>query len=179
MTKTNEIEDSTMTGSTSTPIPMASSSVETVNIDDSNASSNIQGPPELKSGWKHLFVFTKKAHVGPIIAALAATAFAAGFKTVLSVVLGRVFNIIAEFGNGSAGSSETLSRIGTWCLILLGLGIGNWLASMLFLSLWIVFGELQASSVRHDIFHSLLAKDMAWFDSQSEGISSLLVRIQT
>lgn len=177
MIKTDEIEDSTMTGSTSTPIPMAS--METVDVQDHEAVPNAQGPPELKSGWKHLFVFTKKTHVGPIIAALAATAFAAGFKTVLSVVLGRVFNIIAEFGNGSAGSSDTLSNIGTWCLILLGLGIGNWLASSLFLSLWIVFGELQASSVRYEIFHSLLAKDMAWFDSQSEGISSLLVRIQT
>lgn len=177
MTKFDEMDDSNMTGSTSAT--MALSPVETTDARDSNSSSKAQVSPEAKSGWRHLFVFTKKAHISPILAALAATAFTAGFKTVLSVILGRIFNVIAEYGNGSSDGSETLSRISMWCLVLVGLGIGNWLASMLFLSLWIIFGELQASSVRHDIFHSLLAKDMAWFDSQSEGISSLLVRIQT
>lgn len=134
---------------------------------------------DTKSSWKQLFAFTKKTHTGALIAALIAAAFSAAFKTVLAVILGKVFDIIAGFGNGTYGGDEALSRVSDWALVLLGMGVGNWIASTAFLALWVIFGELQACSVREDIFTSLLSKDMAWFDSQSEGISSLLIRIQT
>ncbi|KAF4336127.1 STE6-`Full-size` ABC transporter responsible for export of the `a` factor mating pheromon [Fusarium beomiforme] len=132
-----------------------------------------------KSSWKQLFLFTRGSHSGALIAALLAAGFSAGFKTVLSVILGKVFDIIADFGNGSLNGNEALSQMGRWALVLVALGVGNWIASTAFLALWVIFGELQASSVRNDIFASLLSKDMAWFDSQTEGISSLLIRIQT
>ncbi|KAH6963419.1 P-loop containing nucleoside triphosphate hydrolase protein [Fusarium avenaceum] len=134
---------------------------------------------DVKSSWKQLFLFTKRSHIGALIAALLAAGFTAGFKTVLSVILGKIFDIIAGFGNGSLDGDQALAQISDWALVLLGLGIGNWIASTAFLALWVIFGELQACSVRHDIFMSLLSKDMAWFDAQSEGISSLLIRIQT
>ncbi|KAF7561460.1 hypothetical protein G7046_g2685 [Stylonectria norvegica] len=156
------------------------SSVQNLNHHDTNTTPQAtQNTKNFKAGWRHLFVFANKAHVGPALAALVATAMTAGLKTVLSVVLGKVFDVIAKYGNGSLNSADTLSEISKWCLVLTGLGIGNWLASTAFLSLWIVFGELQASSVRHKTFKSLLSKNMTWFDSQTEGISSLLVRIQT
>ncbi|KAF5665159.1 ABC transporter [Fusarium heterosporum] len=134
---------------------------------------------DVKSSWKQLFLFTRKSHTGALIAALLAAGFTAGFKTVLSVILGKVFDIIAGFGNGSLDGDQALAQISDWALVLLGLGIGNWIASTAFLALWVIYSELQACSVRHDIFTSLLSKDMAWFDSQPEGISSLLIRIQT
>ncbi|KAF5690975.1 STE6 [Fusarium circinatum] len=134
---------------------------------------------DVKSSWKQLFLFTRRSHSGALIAALLAAGFSAGFKTVLSVILGKVFDIIAGFGNGSLSGDEALSQVGRWAIVLVGLGIGNWIASTAFLALWVIFGELQACSVRQDMFASLLSKDMAWFDSQSEGISSLLIRIQT
>ncbi|KAF5618531.1 STE6 [Fusarium sp. NRRL 52700] len=134
---------------------------------------------DVKSSWKQLFLFTRRSHSGALIAALLAAGFSAGFKTVLSVILGKVFDIIAAFGNGSLNGDEALSQVAGWALVFVGLGIGNWIASTAFLALWVVFGELQACSIRQDIFASLLSKDMAWFDSQSEGISSLLIRIQT
>ncbi|KAH7179800.1 P-loop containing nucleoside triphosphate hydrolase protein [Fusarium flagelliforme] len=134
---------------------------------------------DTKSSWKQLFAFTKRSHTGALVAALIAAAFSAGFKTVLAVILGKIFDIIAGFGNGTFTGDEALSRVSDWALVLLGMGIGNWIASTAFLALWVIFGELQACSVRENIFASLLSKDMAWFDSQSEGISSLLIRIQT
>lgn len=134
---------------------------------------------DVKSSWKQLFLFTRRSHSGALIAALFAAGFSAGFKTVLSVILGKVFDIIAGFGNGTLRGDEALSQVGRWALVLVGLGVGNWIASTAFLALWVMFGELQACSVRQDIFASLLSKDMAWFDSQSEGMSSLLIRIQT
>lgn len=134
---------------------------------------------DTKSSWKQLFAFTKRSHTGTLIAALIAAAFSAGFKTVLAVILGKIFDIIAGFGNGTFTGDEALARVSDWALVLLGMGIGNWIASTAFLALWVIFGELQACSVRENIFASLLSKDMAWFDFQSEGISSLLIRIQT
>ncbi|KAF4451515.1 hypothetical protein F53441_5524 [Fusarium austroafricanum] len=134
---------------------------------------------DIKSSWKQLFLFTRRSHSASLIAALLAAGFLAGFKTVLSIILGKIFDIIAGFGNGSLDGDEALSQISGWAVVLVGMGVGNWMASTAFLALWVIFGELQAHSVRHDIFASLLSKDMAWFDSQSEGISSLLIRIQT
>ncbi|RSL79682.1 hypothetical protein CEP51_007184 [Fusarium floridanum] len=159
--------------------------INMVNMDSQspiNTPSPNPNPPAqqaVKSSWRQLFLFTRKSHTGTLIAALIASAFTAAFKTILAVILGKIFDVIAGFGNGSLSKSETLSDISMWSLVLLGLGIGNWIASTAFLALWVVFGELQASSVRRDMFVGLLAKDMAWFDAQTEGISSLLVRIQT
>ncbi|KAF5022574.1 hypothetical protein F66182_5407 [Fusarium sp. NRRL 66182] len=133
----------------------------------------------VKSSWKQLFLFTRRSHTGALIAALLSAAATAGFKTVLSVILGKVFDVIAGFGDGSLSGNEALAQVSKWSLVLVGLGIGNWFASTAFLACWVIFGELQASSVRSDVFASLLSKDMAWFDAQSEGISSLLTRIQT
>jgi ATP-binding cassette subfamily B (MDR/TAP) protein 1 len=153
---------------------MDSSTPTVINLGDSR--SNTQQP--VKSSWKNLFLFTKTAHAFPLTGALLASALTAGFKTVLAVILGRVFDIIAGYGNGTLSSSKAVSEMSKWSLVLFGMGIGYWLANSIFLALWVVFGELQADSVRKDLFGNLLARDMAWFDSQSDGISSLLVRIQ-
>lgn len=137
----------------------------------------ISQPP--KSHWKHLFAFTKWSHGGPLAAALASSAVTAGLKTLLPVMLGQVFNVIGDYGMGTRDSASTVAGISKWSIILIGIGVGNWMANSAFLALWITFGELQANSVRQETFESLLSKDMSWFDSQDQGISSLLVRIQT
>ena len=135
--------------------------------------------PPARSSWKHLFAFMRFPHTGPLLAALLASAATAGLKTALAVVLGEIFDVISDYGLGERSSSGTLSAISRWSVILVGIGVGNWMANSAFLALWIIFGELQATSVRQGIFESLLSKDMAWFDSQEEGLSSFLVRIQT
>lgn len=132
-----------------------------------------------KSSWKHLFAFTKWSHAGTLATALAASAITAGLKTALTVVLGIIFNVIADYGMGESSGPDTLASISSWAVIIVGLGVGNWVANSAFLALWIIFGELQAASVRRIIFSSLLSSDMAWFDSHEQGVSSLVVRIQT
>lgn len=173
------MKSSTSKSTSASSAPLALSSVETLNVQDSNANFDLPVQRQDKAGWRHLFAFTRKAHFSLALAALAATVFTAGFKTVLAVILGKIFDVIADFGNGTLDGPNTLSQISKWCLVLAGLGLGNWLASTAFLSFWIIFGELQASSVRHELFSNLLSKDMSWFDTQTEGLSSLLVRIQT
>lgn len=144
-----------------------------INMEDSTPA---QQP--VKSSWRHLFLFTKASHAFPLAGALLASALTAGFKTVLAIILGKVFDIIAGYGRGSLSSSEAISDISKWSLVLLGMGVGYWMANSLFLAFWVVFGELQADSIRKDLFANLLDRDMAWFNSQPDGISSLLIRIQ-
>jgi ATP-binding cassette, subfamily B (MDR/TAP), member 1 len=131
------------------------------------------------SSWKDLFAFTKLSHTATLIGALISSALAAGFKVGLAVVLGQVFNLISDYASGTRSGDSTVSSVARWSFIIFGLGLGNWIVNSIFLFLWVVFGELQASSVRQDTFLSLLSKDMSWFDSQEQGVSSLLARIQT
>lgn len=132
-----------------------------------------------RTSFKHLFSFTKWSHTTSLLAALVASAAIASIKSLLSVVLGKTFDAVSDFGAGHGSGSEALDNVAHWALILLGMGAANWLASTALLSLWIIFGELQANSARKAIFESLLFKKMSWYDSLDQGISSLLVRIQT
>ncbi|PKK45806.1 hypothetical protein CI102_10626 [Trichoderma harzianum] len=132
-----------------------------------------------RSSFKHLFSFTRWNHAGLLIAAVIASAAFASIKSVQSIILGKIFDVVSNFGAGHRSGNETMDQISHWGLILLGMGIGNWAASTAFLALWVIFGELQANSVRQGIFQSLLSKKMSWYDSLDQGVSSLLVRIQT
>lgn len=132
-----------------------------------------------RSSSKHLFSFTRWNHAGVLIAAVVASAAFASIKSVQSIILGKIFDVVSNFGAGHRSGNETMDQISHWGLILLGMGIGNWAASTAFLALWSIFGELQANSIRQGVFQSLLSKKMSWYDSLDQGVSSLLVRIQT
>jgi ATP-binding cassette subfamily B (MDR/TAP) protein 1 len=137
-------------------------------------------PTPPAASWKHLFAFTRwPTHLPTFLIAVAASLAVAGLKTALSVVLGRVFDVIAGFGSGRLQDDQTMAQIAHWCMVLTALGAGTWLANSLFLAAWAVFGELQGFSARHSVFANLANKDMAWFDAQTEGVSSLLVQIET
>lgn len=129
--------------------------------------------------WARLFSFTKKAHAGILLSALVATALIASLKTLLSVFLGRIFNAITQLGDGSRPGQFALEEVSKWCFILVGLGLGNWMAHTSFLSLWTVFGELQANEVRKEVTSSLLSKHVEWFGHLGGGIKGLHIRIHT
>ncbi|CAG9943042.1 unnamed protein product [Clonostachys rosea f. rosea IK726] len=148
-------------------------------LEDSPLADSLPFQREIKPSWKMLFEFTRWSHAAPLATALVASAAVAGFKASLSVILGQIFEIIAEFGTGSRSSESSMAGISRWALILVGLGVGNSIAHAVFLTFWIIFGELQAQSARHRMFNCLVSKEMAWFDVQEEGISSLLIRMQT
>lgn len=132
-----------------------------------------------KATWKHLFAFASRDHITTVLLAVVATVASSGLRIFLAVVYGRIFDVIAAFGAGSASSPDALHDISTWCLVLTGMGVGTWISNGLFMSIWIVFGEVQARSIKREVFSSLLEKDMAWYDGQVEGTSSLLTRIET
>lgn len=141
--------------------------------------STLQDPGDVKGRWKHLFAFTRRSHAWSLAFALVATVIAAGLKTLLAILLGKTFDVMTAYASGVAGAEETKRGVAKWCFVLFGVGGANWIANMAFLALWIAFGELQANSARLDMFDTLLWKDMSWFDSQEQGVSSLLVQMQT
>jgi ATP-binding cassette subfamily B (MDR/TAP) protein 1 len=148
-------------------------------LDITSSANHETGNKPIRSSFRHLFSFTRWNQAAPLIAALAASAAFAAIKSIYPIFLGKIFNVVSDFGAGRRSGTETLHEISHWSQILIGLGLINCLSGSAFLSLWVIFGELQAKSVRQDIFKSLLSKNIAWFDSLDQGISSLLVRIQT
>lgn len=136
-------------------------------------------PAGPRASWKHLFAFTRARHWTSLIPAIVASCAVAGFKTSLAVSMGLFFQIAADFAIGDLSGPDTLKQGTDLCVVLCGLGAGHWLANTVFLSTWVVFGELQARSVREQMFDTLLDKKMAWYDAQADGMSSLLVRIET
>ena len=93
--------------------------------------------------------------------------------------MGLFFQIAADYALGTVSAPDTLVEGTNLCVLLCGLGAGHWLANTVFLSSWVVFGELQARSIRERMFDSLLEKKMPWYDAKADGMSSLLVRIET
>ena len=131
-----------------------------------------------KASWIHLFAFVNRQHAGLLLSAVAAAMVVAGAKTFYAIVLGKIFDIVSKFGAGKIDGDDTLAGVTTWCVVLTAVGGAIWLANAAFMALWIIFGEVCAKSARDRLFAALLRKDMGWFDSQGDGLSSMLVRIQ-
>ena len=133
----------------------------------------------IKPSWRSLFAFTRREHWVPLLCAVSATLLAGLIKPILSIFYGKIFGTLTQFGGGTLSGEETLHEISTWCLAVTALGIGAWIAEGGLMAMWIVFGELQAKSVRQGMFGTMLDKDMEWYDSREEGIGTFLIRIPT
>jgi ABC-type multidrug transport system fused ATPase/permease subunit len=129
--------------------------------------------------FSSIFAFTDKKHLTVLIPALLLTTIAGAIKPAIAIFLGLIFDELANFGSGSITGDELLKGVSTWCIALTGLGVATMLVNGGFFYLWLVFGEMQARSVRDKSFLSMMEKDMEWYDLRAEGIGSLLVRIQT
>ncbi|KAG5960994.1 hypothetical protein E4U56_004077 [Claviceps arundinis] len=129
--------------------------------------------------WTSLFAFTKKTHVGILLAALAAAACVAFLRTILSVLLGRIFGVISQLGDESRSGQSATAEISKYCIILVGLGFGNWVANSSFLTFWMIFGELQVIEVRKEVTSCLLSKNIEWFGHLKDGLEGLHIRINT
>lgn len=133
----------------------------------------------LKLTWKHLFSFTKPAHMPVLMTALITSCLAAALKSSLAVVLGKIFDVVAAYGQLQKSSHQTLSEVSWWCIILTIMGAGAWGVNAAYLAFWITFGEQQARSCRLDIFETLAKLKHTWFDVLPRGIPSLFVTMQT
>lgn len=134
--------------------------------------------PFPKATWRHVFAFTERHHTGTLVLAVAAAACAAGVKISNAVFLGKFLDIDTSLGNGTTSPETATANVAFLCLVFTALGVAAWIFNWAFMTAWIIFGELTAKSARETVFTNLLYKDMTWFDSQKEGVSSALSSIQ-
>lgn len=144
----------------------------------SHASRSASDQPP-KSSLRHLFTFTVWRHSWLLIAGLVTAALVGALTTTQSILLGRIFAVISQFGSGHLTGAETMAQISSWCVLLTVVGGAAFIVNFGFMCSWIAFSELQARNIRSEIFRGLLKKEMEWFDTRPDGVASLLVRIQT
>lgn len=135
-------------------------------------------PPSSQATWRHVFAFTERHHTGALVVAVVAAACAAGVKVSNAVFLGKFLDIDTALGNGTMTTETAAAKVAFLCIIFTALGAASWIFNWVFMTAWIIFGEYTAKSARETLFNNLLYKDMAWFDSQEDGVSSALSSIQ-
>jgi ATP-binding cassette subfamily B (MDR/TAP) protein 1 len=138
----------------------------------------VQPQQKSSSPWKHLFAFTTPRQAGVIACAVVTAAVVAAGKTVYTVLLGKIFDISTKYGSNLLGGQETLTQISQWLAYLTVLGVAVWLSSSLDMALWITSGELRAVTARKTLFSTMIQKEMDWFDSRGDGMSSLVIQTQ-
>lgn len=143
-----------------------------------NANQPAPQQPE-KSSFRDLFAFTTWRHSWLLLAGLLGSLLSGALEASMTILLGKIFAVISEFGSGHLTGAETMAQISSWCVLLSVVGGGGFLVNFGFLFSWIAFSESQARNIRSRIFRGLLKKDMDWFDTRPDGVASLLIRIQT
>ena len=130
--------------------------------------------------WKiSIFAFTTKKHFLVLFPAILLATIAGVIRPVLAIFLGYIFDELLSFGTGVSTKSDLLHNITTWTGAIIGVGGATLLTNGAFFLLWLVFGEMQARSVRDMAFVGMLEKEIEWYDLRVDGIGSLLVRLQT
>jgi ATP-binding cassette subfamily B (MDR/TAP) protein 1 len=131
------------------------------------------------TSWRALFNFTNRAHLIALLPALILSAVSGVLPAALAIFLGKYFDALANFGAGMINEHELVQKVQINTYGLIAIGGATWLMKGGFFTLWLIFGEMQAKSVRDILFQCLLQKDLEWFEMRSTGVGSLLSRSQT
>ena len=134
---------------------------------------------EITTTWRSLFSFTTRQHAPAIVFIVLSTIASGALKPVAAIFFGYSFTSLSKYGSGIITAPEVVHEVSIWSIALCVLGVASWFFEGLFLLSWMLFGELQAKSVREKLFVGMLEKDMEWYDLREDGIGSLLIRIQT
>ena len=131
------------------------------------------------ASWHSLFNFTSKTDMFLLLSAVILS-IAAGIVTpALAIFLGKIFDLFTNFGAGEISGSDLMNEVSTNTIVLAALGAASGLLHAGYFVLWLVFGELQAKNIRERLFHGMLEKDMSWYDMRTDGIETLVSRLQT
>ncbi len=131
-----------------------------------------------RARWSALFNFTTRQHAVPLTLALVFSVISGIVIPAVSIFMGRIFNQFTEFGGGKIGGQELVRKVSVNCIALVAIGTGSWLLNGGYFMFWLVFGELQAKSVRDKLFDGLMQKDMEWYDLRKNGVGALIPRLQ-
>ena len=148
-------------------------------VDDRPNNEEARIEPIVQASWKSLFNFTTKAHYIPLCLGLLLSVCSGIIIPALALLLGRIFDSFTDFGAGRLSGPGLISRVSQNATYLAALGSASWLLNGSYFMFWLVFGELQAKSVRDKLFNGMLQKDMEWYDLRKAGVGALIPRLQT
>ena len=143
-----------------------------------NSKPDSSQTPDGGATWKHLFVFIQRREAGFLSLAIVASLLVAVVKTVFAVLIGRIMDIVSPLGAGKIDGTTAMAGVKAWCVVLAGLGVASWVFNSALMALWIIFGEFVTKTARESVFDHLLDREMSWFDSHHEGLSSALSGMQ-
>lgn len=130
------------------------------------------------ANWRSLFNFTSKAHKVHFAVAIISSVASGIIIPALAVFLGKLFGAFTSYGGNHTSGAHLLQKMLTYDTGLMALGCTAGVLNAVYLSSWIIFGELQAKSAREKIFGGVLDKKMEWFDTRMPGIETLTSRLQ-
>ena len=128
--------------------------------------------------WSALFYFTTKSHIASLVIGLTTAVIGGVASPAQSLLLGKAFGLFTSYASGSINRATFLAQETDYVYYMLAIGLGSWFVHFLFFTAWLTFGELQAKSARDRLFHSLLCKEIAWFDMRKNGVGALIPRLQ-
>lgn len=153
---------------------MESDVEKTIKVDMEDEVNNHAKSP----GWASLFNFTLRSHFFALSVALVISVASGVIIPALAIILGKIFNIFTDYGSDEINGPDLVNKVSTYCYALVGLGAGSGILNAGYFMSWLVFGELQAKSVRDRLFDGMLEKDMEWYDMRKAGIDTLIPRLQ-
>ena len=142
------------------------------------AEEGMPGEQPKRATWLSLFNFTTKRHIVPLAVALILSIISGIVIPAVAIFLGRIFNLFTEYASGSHNGDALVTKVSINCVALSAIGAGSWVLNGGYFMFWLVFGELQAQSVRDRLFDGLMQKDMEWYDMRKNGVSALIPRLQ-
>jgi ATP-binding cassette, subfamily B (MDR/TAP), member 1 len=129
--------------------------------------------------WAAPFAFTQPHHYWVLGLGMVTASCCALVQPTVSIFLGKFIDAIAQFGGGLIDSDTLQQRITPMVHAFIVLGCCTFVTNAGMFVTWTTFGEMQAKSVREELFRSLLDKNLEWFEMRESSISSLLTRLQT
>lgn len=132
-----------------------------------------------KARWTASFSFIQREQYGVLGLAIFFAVCSALVQPAVSIIMGRFSDALAQFGGGLIDSDTLRERTAGGVHAFIVLGCCTLVTNAGMFAAWAIFGEMQAKSVREELFRSLVEKDMEWFEQRETGTASLLTRLQT
>lgn len=111
-----------------------------------------------------IFHFSTKADLKYSIPAIIATTLTALTSPVLTILLGAIFDALAQFNKNEATPREFMKNVLLYASGIFSLGVGTVVLSWFMLSCWCLYADRQSQRVRSIVFSSLVYKELSWFD---------------
>ena len=141
-------------------------------------SANDESDQAIKARWWSLFNFTSKLHTVCLTLAILLSVVSGAIIPTLAVLLGKLFDTFTAYGAKHTSGPDLLTQASELAVALIALGSASGILNGLYFTSWVIFGELQAKSASEELFDGMVDKDMAWYDTHTTGIETLISRLQ-